>query len=104
MTIQMAENKIHECDVLVIGTGAGGSSAALTAKINGLDVLVVEKEPVFGGTTAYSGGWLWIPCNPLEADAGIEDSLNDVRFYLRQDLGNQYDETKIEAFLKNGPE
>lgn len=99
----MPEDAIRECDVLVIGTGAGGSSAALTAKVNGLDVLIVEKEPVFGGTTAYSGGWLWIPCNPLQAAEGIEDSLDDVRFYLRQDLGNQYDEIKIDAFLTNGP-
>jgi len=94
----------HECDVLVVGSGAGGSSAALTAKIHGLHVLLVEKEPVFGGTTAYSGGWLWVPCNPLQKQEGIEDSLDDVRLFLREDLGNHYDEIKIEAFLANAPE
>jgi succinate dehydrogenase/fumarate reductase flavoprotein subunit len=99
-----SSEQVQECDVLVVGTGAGGSSAALTARINGLDVLVVEKEQVFGGTTAFSGGWLWIPCNPLAGREGIEDSLDDGRLYLHQDLGNHYDETRIEAFLKNGPE
>jgi glycine/D-amino acid oxidase-like deaminating enzyme len=102
--MNMPEHEIRECDVLVVGTGAGGSSAALTASINGLDVLMLEKEPVFGGTTAFSGGWLWIPCNPIEAREGIEDSLDDARFYLRQDLGNHYDEPKIETYLKNGPQ
>ena len=47
-----------QCDVLVVGAGAGGLSTAITAKKNGLDVIVVEKEPVFGGTTAFSGGVL----------------------------------------------
>lgn len=97
------EDQVRECDAVIVGTGAGGSSAALTAKIHGLDVIMVEKEPVFGGTTAYSGGWLWIPCNPLEKQAGIDDSLDEVRFYLRQDLGNHYGEVKIDAFLENGP-
>ena len=52
-----------DCDVLVIGSGAGGLAAAIAARKQGLDVLVVEKEPVFGGTTAFSGGVLWIPGN-----------------------------------------
>ncbi len=53
----------HACDVLVIGSGAGGLATAVTAAKLGLSALVVEKESVFGGTTARSGGWLWIPCN-----------------------------------------
>ena len=55
------EQETFDCDVLVIGTGASGMSAAVTAASQGLKVLVVEKEPRFGGTTARSGGWLWIP-------------------------------------------
>jgi len=46
----------YECDVLVAGSGASGMSAAITAGYRGLDVLIVEKEPRFGGTTARSGG------------------------------------------------
>ena len=48
-------------DVLVVGTGASGMATAITAASQGLKVLVVEKEARFGGTTARSGGWLWIP-------------------------------------------
>ena len=50
-----------DCDLLVIGPGAGGLSAAVTAAWHGLKVIVAEKEPVFGGTTAWSGGWMWAP-------------------------------------------
>ncbi len=92
-----------ECDVLVMGTGAAGSSAAITAKHNGLDVIIVEKEPVFGGTTVFSGGWLWVPCSPQAKAAGIEDNLDDVRTYVRQEAGNRYDEERMEAFLENIP-
>ncbi|MGH8486448.1 MAG: FAD-dependent oxidoreductase, partial [Pseudomonas sp.] len=48
----------HDCDVLVIGSGAAGLSAAVTAAWHGQKVIVVEKDPVFGGATAWSGGWM----------------------------------------------
>jgi len=60
------------CDLLVVGSGAGGLSAAVTAAHLGLKVIVAEKEPQFGGTTAWSGGWMWIPGNPLAQAAGIQ--------------------------------
>lgn len=91
------------CDVLVIGAGAAGLAAAVTAKKAGLDVLVVEKDAVFGGTTALSGGWLWIPCNPLAQRAGIVDSLAKARTYLEHELGAQFDGTRIDAYLAHGP-
>lgn len=91
------------CDVLVIGSGAGGMSAAITAQSSGLDVLLIEKEPWLGGTTAISGGWLWIPCNPLAQRAGIADSLDKARAYLQHELEGRYDDRRIEAFLENGP-
>ena len=49
------------CDLLIVGSGAAGLSAAVTAAFHGLRVIVAEKEPVFGGTTAWSGGWMWAP-------------------------------------------
>ncbi|TMU69698.1 FAD-dependent oxidoreductase [Hydrogenophaga intermedia] len=51
---------VLNCDVAVIGSGAAGLAAALTARHHGLDVIVLEKESVIGGTTAWSGGWLWM--------------------------------------------
>ena len=64
------EQETYECDVLVVGSGCAGMSAAVTAGHHGLKVLVVEKEPRFGGTTARSGGWLWIPGTSLARDLG----------------------------------
>lgn len=91
------------CDLLVIGSGAAGLSAAVTAAILGLEVIVVEKEPVIGGTTAWSGGWLWIPCNPLALEAGIREDSDGPRTYLRHELETSYDAARIDAFLDNGP-
>ncbi|SDG08580.1 MULTISPECIES: FAD-dependent oxidoreductase [Thalassobaculum] len=90
-------------DVLVVGSGAGGLSAAVTAAHRGLSVLVVEKEPVFGGTTARSGGWLWIPCNGPSAREGIQDTLEAARTYLQHEAGNHFDPARVDAFLENGP-
>lgn len=92
-----------ECDVLIVGSGAGGLATAITARKHGLDVVVIEKEPFFGGTTAFSGGVLWIPGNPHAEAAGIADAREEVRTYLRAELGNFYDEAAVEAFLDAGP-
>ncbi|WP_168788648.1 FAD-dependent oxidoreductase [Paraburkholderia aromaticivorans] len=91
------------CDVLVIGSGAGGLSTAITAKKQGLDVIVVEKEAYFGGTTAFSGGVLWIPGNPHAKRAGIDDTRDAAIDYLRHETGAMFDQTAIDAFLDNGP-
>ncbi|WP_430232407.1 FAD-dependent oxidoreductase [Paraburkholderia tropica] len=94
------------CDVLVIGAGAGGLSTAITARKAGLDVVVVEKAEVFGGTTAFSGGVLWIPGNRhgMRSDAReAPDTREAARTYLRGELGAFYDEDAIEAFLEHGP-
>lgn len=68
-----------DCDLLVIGSGAGGLSTAVTARKHGLDVLVVEKDSVFGGTTAFSGGVLWIPGNPVSRRANQKDTREAAR-------------------------
>lgn len=94
-------------DVLVIGSGAGALTAAVTAAKAGLQVLVVEKAAQFGGTTATSGGVLWVPgsrhAQKLSRDLGVPDDIDNVRTYLRQEVGNQYDEARIEAYLEQGP-
>lgn len=94
----------YECDVLVAGSGASGMSAAITARYRGLDVLIVEKEPRFGGTTARSGGWLWIPGTSLAKAYGIEETPEQARTYLRHEAGNNYDAARVDAFLSAGPE
>jgi len=93
----------RSCDVLVIGSGAGGLSTAITAKKAGLDVLIIEKEEFFGGTTAFSGGVLWIPGNGHARKAGISDSMDAARTYLRNETGNFFSEKAIDAFLEQGP-
>ena len=92
-----------ECDLLVIGSGAGGLSAAVTAAWHGLKVIVAEKEAVLGGTTAWSGGWMWAPLNPLAQRAGIVEDPEAPRTYLRHVLGNNFDEAKVDAFLEAAP-
>ncbi len=91
-------------DTLVVGSGAGGLAAAVTARLGGLDVIVVEKEPLFGGASARSGGWLWIPCNPHAREAGIADSPAEARRYLQHEAANHFDGERVDAFLANGPE
>ncbi|MGX4802642.1 FAD-dependent oxidoreductase [Bradyrhizobium guangdongense] len=94
----------YECDVLVAGSGCSGMSAAITARYRGLDVLVVEKEPRFGGTTARSGGWLWIPGTSLAKAYGIQETPEQARTYLRHEAGNNFDAARVDAFLSAGPE
>ncbi|MBH3427006.1 FAD-dependent oxidoreductase [Pseudomonas alkylphenolica] len=93
----------HDCDVLVIGSGAAGLSAAVTAAWHGQKVIVVEKDPVFGGATAWSGGWMWVPRNPLAQRAGICEERSEVRTYLEHELGERFDATMIDAFLDAAP-
>ena len=96
----MAEPKTspHEpentCDLLVIGSGAGALSTAVTAAYLGLKVIVVEKDAQYGGTTAWSGGWMWVPRHPLALEAGLVERIEKPLSYLRRELGAQFDETR----------
>ncbi|HYD76453.1 FAD-dependent oxidoreductase [Ramlibacter sp.] len=93
-----------ECDVLVVGTGASGMSTAITAASQGLEVLVVEKQPLFGGTTARSGGWLWIPGTSLATRQGIQEPPGAARTYLQHEATTHFDPARVDAFLARGPE
>lgn len=96
-------SKNFECDLIVIGSGAAGLATAITAKKRGLDVVVLEKEPVFGGTTALSGGVLWIPMGPHGRKQNPTDTREAVRTYMMQETGSFYDAAAVDAFLDNGP-
>lgn len=93
-----------EFDVVVVGSGAAGMTAALTAAHSGLSVLVVEKAAKFGGSTARSGGGVWIPDNEALRAAGITDSLEDARKYLEAIIGDEVEPERIDAYLERGPE
>ncbi|QHP71361.1 FAD-dependent oxidoreductase [Bradyrhizobium sp. LCT2] len=99
----MRSDEHLDCDLLVIGSGAGGLAAAVTGASLGLDVIVVEKEAQLGGTTAWSGGWMWIPRNPLAKAAGIVEAPEQPRLYLRHELADGYDAARIDMFLEQGP-
>ncbi len=98
-----AQNAHTACDLLVIGSGAGALSAAVTAAHLGLKVIVVEKDPQYGGTTAWSGGWMWVPRNPLAVEAGRLERIDKPLAYLRRELGEQFNESRVRTFLTNGP-
>jgi succinate dehydrogenase/fumarate reductase flavoprotein subunit len=72
----------HEMDIIVVGSGAAGYCAAITAKANGAKVLMVEKAAQVGGTTIRSGGGFWIPNNRLQKEKGIIDSKEDAIKYV----------------------
>ncbi len=91
------------CDLLVIGSGASGLACAVTAAFHGQKVIVVEKDAVLGGASAWSGGWMWVPGNPLARRAGIHEDPRQPRTYLRHELGARYDPARVDAFLDHGP-
>lgn len=95
---------VEHCDLLVLGSGAAGLCAAVTAAKRGLNVIVVEKESVLGGSTAWSGGWMWVPCTRHARADGNMETLDVPETYLQHELGPQFDEPRIKALLQAGPE
>jgi 3-oxosteroid 1-dehydrogenase len=90
-------------DVVVVGSGAAGMTAALRAAKRGLSVLVVEKAPTFGGSTARSGAGIWIPNNAVILGAGVPDTPAKASTYLAAVVGDDVPTAKQQAFLDNGP-
>ncbi|MFF7706146.1 FAD-dependent oxidoreductase [Pseudomonas sp. NPDC007930] len=98
-----SSSQIIDCDVLVVGSGAAGLAAAVTAAWHGQRVILAEKAPVFGGATAWSGGWMWVPRNPLAVRAGIHEPAQAPRTYLEHELGERFSAPHIDAFLEAAP-
>lgn len=91
-------------DVIVVGSGAGGMTAALCAAGEGLRVVVIEKSEFYGGTSAVSGGGIWIPCNDDIAKNGGQDSFDEALGYMKLLTEGEVPESRIVAYLKNAPE
>ena len=96
------EHTQHNFDLVVLGSGAGGLTAAATAARRGLKVLVVEKAEHFGGTSAISGGAVWLYGTDQARAAGAVDSPEAIRTYLRQVIGDGYDPALVDAFIEHG--
>lgn len=92
-----------EVDLIVLGAGAAGLSAALTAANEGLEVLLLEKSDYIGGTTAYSAGTCWIPGNHFQIEDGITDDREKVERYLDAVVGDKSDKAMRMAYVDNGP-
>lgn len=91
-------------DVLVLGTGAAALTAAIRAHDEGARIGLVEKADSVGGTSAWSGGMVWIPMNPHMAELGIEDTRDEVMAYLQSLSHGLLDPDVTAALVDTGPE
>jgi 3-oxosteroid 1-dehydrogenase len=94
----------HTVDVLVVGSGGGGMTAALAANASGLDALIVEKSPKFGGSTALSGGGIWVPGAPSQRKEGYVPDPDGVFEYLRQITGGLVSDARLRQYVDTAPE
>ena len=100
----MGEVGDYSVDVLVVGSGGGGMTAALAAVDAGASALVIEKSPVYGGSTAMSGGAIWIPNNHLMKKAGLNDSAEEGFVYLKHITAGLVSEDRLRAYVDKGAE
>lgn len=91
-------------DVVVLGAGAAGMTAACVAAAEGARVLLVEAAGQVGGTTAISGGMVWVPANRKMTAAGLADSIDDARAYLEATVPDAKGDALLEGFLARGDE
>lgn len=101
----MTEPWNREADVVVLGSGGAALAAALSAHDHGArEVLIIERSGMVGGTTAMSGGMLWIPGNHHQLAAGIGESEEEIVAYLDALAPGQLDPETLWAFMQGGPE
>jgi 3-oxosteroid 1-dehydrogenase len=98
---QAAAPEPREYDVIVIGSGAGGMTAALCCEAQGLSALVIEKQARFGGTSAVSGGGIWIPCNDDIPSCGGTDSPEEALTYLQGLTRGEVPLPRLQAYVRN---
>jgi succinate dehydrogenase/fumarate reductase flavoprotein subunit len=91
-----------EYDVVVLGAGAGGMTAACVAAAEGLRVVLIEKSPFVGGTMAVSGGMVWIPANSKMTQVGVADTTERARLYLQHIVRGSFNEELRRTFLTSG--
>ncbi|HEV7420339.1 MAG TPA: FAD-binding protein [Mycobacterium sp.] len=94
----------REVDVLVVGSGGGGMTAALKADAEGLETLVVEKSPQFGGSTALSGGGIWVPGAPAQRRAGYSPSPDQTFEYLKRITDGLVSDARLRQYVDAAPE
>lgn len=94
----------HRFDVIVVGSGAGGMLAAICAHDFGQSVVVIEKGDVYGGTTAISGGAVWVPCNHQIVELGGVDSYDQALTYLKAATRGMVSEARLRAYLDSAPQ
>ncbi|KZS68521.1 3-ketosteroid-delta-1-dehydrogenase [Mycobacterium kansasii] len=104
MTYTGSEAFDHVVDVLVVGSGAGGMTAALAADAAGLQTLVVEKSGHFGGSTALSGGGIWVPGAAAQRRAGYAPAPADVIEYLRRVTDGLVSAARIRQYVESAPQ
>jgi hypothetical protein len=92
-----------ETDLLIIGAGVAGMTAALVGTLEGLRVVVCEKSDMVGGTTATSAGTVWIPGSHQSEAAGAPDTVDAARIYLAELLGDDASDERLSAYLASGP-
>jgi len=93
----------QEFDLVVVGSGAGGMTAALTAAAAGSSVVLVEKAARYGGSTALSGGGIWAPNNPTLLRRGLGDDPADVRRYLDAVVGDRVPSARLDTYVAAAP-
>lgn len=95
--------QIEQTDVVVVGSGGAGLTAATVAAHLGLRVVLLEKTGCFGGTTAYSGGGIWVPNNHQARQAGLPDSIDEALSYIQAVVGPDLRQDLAQAFVDAAP-